>query len=480
MRNRLHHFLHPMPPGPGIFPYLQIGPMRRLLENPLGAFMRYYEEYGPVYTLRFLGQEIVMMAGPEANHHVLVENHRNFSWSKGWLGELTPFIGHGLLTTDGEDHDRARRLMLPVFRPDRIRGYAERMVTQAGRAADRLDPGQHVDIYEWTRRLALTIACDILFGIDADHALARTFSRQFERGLAFYAYPIQLQVLRGPGTPWWHMQRARRKMDRILYHEIQRRRREGHDGENILDILIRADEDGDRFTDREIRDQVMTLLFAGHDTTTCTVSWAMMLLGQHRSPYRRLQGELEEVLGDDDPEAEDLNGGLPWLEDVVAETLRLYPPAWIGPRRAIEDFEIYGHRIPGNTNVAYSSWLTHRLPHVFPDPDAFDPGRWRDDTARELQPGAYVPFGRGPRTCIGMRFGELEVKTILATLLQRHHLELLPGQDFRAHTQPTISPRNGVRMTIRPRGHVEQRIAAFREPRARRPAAAAGCPHAAG
>jgi hypothetical protein len=234
----------------------------------------------------------------------------------------------------------------------------------------------------------------------------------------------------------------------------------------------------DRFTDREIRDQVMTLLFAGHDTTTSTVTWALMLLGQHRAPYRRLQEEITATLGYTDADADDLDGGLPLLENVVAETLRLYPPAWIGPRRAIDDFEIYGHRIPGGTNIAYSSWLTHRLPHVFPDPDAFDPDRWTGDTARELQPGAYVPFGRGPRTCIGMRFGELEVKTILTTLLRRHHLELLPGQDFRAHTQPTISPRNGVRMIVRPRDHAGRRIAAFREPAGARPAVgqATRCP----
>jgi cytochrome P450 len=228
-------------------------------------------------------------------------------------------------------------------------------------------------------------------------------------------------------------------------------------GETVLDMLLAAGEDGDRLDETEIRDHVLTLLFAGHDTTAATVSWMFMLLGQHPHVMRRLQHEIDAALPDRDATADDLLNGLPFLDQVIKETLRLYPAAWFGPRRARKDFNMYGHKIPAGTHVAYSSWLTHRLPHLWPDPDAFEPERFAPERARQISAGAYVPFGRGPRTCIGMRFGELEVKAIAATMLRRWHLELFPGQDFRARTIPTISPRDGVKAFVRARGSVDAR-----------------------
>lgn len=452
MRFRFHAFRHRLPEGPGVFPYLGVIQAIRAFENPLGEFMHYYNTYGPVFTTRFLGGiEMVWIIGPEANQYILVENPRNFSWREGFMGDLIPVIGDGLLTTDGEIHDRARKLLNPLFAPARIRAYAERMVVRARERVEQLRLGEVVEIFHWARTLALTIAGDILFGFAEAERLAPRFSAAFDRALAFYAYPLQVQYLRGPGSPWERMQKARAEMDRILFPEIERRRREGAEGENILDLLIRAEVDGERFTDREIRDQAVTLLFAGHDTSTCTLSWMMMLLGQNRTVYRRLHEEIEEKLGDRPPTPDELMNGLPYLNQVLAETLRMYPPAWVGPRRALEDFEIYGQRIPGGTNVAYSSWLTHHLPHVFPDPEAFDPERFAPGEEKKLKPGAYVPFGRGQRLCIGMRFGEMEVKAVAVALLQKYHLELLPGQDFRPHTMPTLSPRFGVKLRVLPK-----------------------------
>jgi cytochrome P450 len=424
----------------------------RAFENPLGEFMRYYRTYGPVFTTRFLGGiEMVWLIGPEANQYILVENAKNFSWREGFLGDLIPILGDGLLTTDREVHDRARRLLNPLFFPARIRAYAERMILRARERVEELHLGQELEVFHWMRTLSLTIAGDILFGFGEAERLAPAFSSAFDEALRFYAYPLQVQYLRGPLTPWDIMQKARKRMDKILYPEIARRRKNGKLGENILDLLIGAEDNGERFTDKEIRDQAMTLLFAGHDTSTCTLTWMIMLLGMNRAVYRRLHEEIDSALGDRPPTPEELISGLPYLNQVLAETLRMYPPAWVGPRRAIEDFEIYGYRIPGGTNVAYSSWLTHHLPHVFPDPEAFDPDRFTPEEEKKLKPGAYVPFGRGQRLCIGMRFGEMEVKAVAVSLLQRYHLELLPGQDFRPHTMPTLSPRYGVRVRILPK-----------------------------
>jgi cytochrome P450 len=420
--------------------------------------MRYYRKYGPVFTTRFLGGiEMVWCIGPEANQYILVENAKNFLWREGFLGDLIPFIGDGLLTTDGETHDRARRLLNPLFSPERIRRYAERMIVKAMERVDRLRYGERIEIFRWARETALEIAGDILFGFERSRVLAPTFSKLFDEGLRYYAYPLQVQYLKLPFTPWARLKKARRKMEEILLGEILRRRKEGAKGENILDLLIRAEEEGDVFTDKEIVDQALTLLFAGHDTSTCTITWMMVLLGQNRIPYLRLHEEVDSIWGKREPSPEDLFQNFVYLDKVLAETLRLYPPAWVGPRRAIEDFEIYGVRIPGGTNVAYSSWLTHHLPHVYPDPESFDPERFDEENKSKIPPGAYVPFGRGKRLCIGMRFGELEVKTVVASLLSRFHLELVPGQDFRPHTMPTLSPRYGVYMNVLPKSAVWQK-----------------------
>ena len=452
MRLRLHGFLHDLPPGPSSFPHVNLELGRRLHENTLGTLMELYDEYGPVFTLRFLGLEMVFVVGPEANQKILVHDWRDFSWQESFFGELIPFIGYGLLTTDDEEHDRARKLLAPAFYPARIRGYGERMTTRASRAADELQAGQVLELHEWTRNLTIKVAGDVLLGLDMPAERAAFFAEHFEAGLSFYGRSyFETLILRGPGTPYQEMKVHVAKLDEAIYDEIAKRRAEGADGEAILDTLINAEHDGDRFSDREVRDHLLTLLFAGHDTTAATVAWLFTLLGRHREAYRKLQAEIDEHAADRDPSADELMDGFPYLEKVVKETLRMYPAAWFGPRKARKDFEMYGHRIPAGTHVAYSSWLTHRLPHLWRDPEAFDPDRFTEEKFRSLKPGAYVPFGRGPRTCIGMQFGKLEVKIIVCALLRRFHLELFPGQSFPARTVPTISPRNGVRLVVRSR-----------------------------
>lgn len=443
-----------LPEGPGRFPYMDLGRFRKFQRNPIWTVMEYVREYGPVFTQRIMAFKVVMVVGAEANQRILVENDADFSWGKGLMGEFIPFLGHGLLTTDDEEHDRARRLMEPMFRPDRLRIYAERMVDLAVEEVERLEPGDEIDLYDWTRDLALRIATRILLGMGASREVCARLSEKFEEGLSLYGYPLPVQSMEGPWTPFARMRRARKTFDRLLYEEIERRRREGPSDDredNILDLLLEAGEGGEGFTDEEIRDQVMTLLFAGHDTTTDTVAWMFSLLGQHHDPYRKLRAEVRDELEEGDADPDDLMDGLPYLTQVMDETLRLYPPAWFGPRLTLNEVEIAGHTIPAGTHVAYCSLATHRLPELFEDPEMFDPSRMTPRRKRERPPGAYVPFGRGPRTCIGMNFGKLEIKAIVSALLRRFHLELVPGQKFTARTLPTLSPRHGVTVTVRPR-----------------------------
>jgi cytochrome P450 len=196
----------------------------------------------------------------------------------------------------------------------------------------------------------------------------------------------------------------------------------------------------------------MTLLFAGHDTTTSTVTFLFYELARNPDELGPLQAELDEVVGDREPSAAELVSGLARLEMAFDETLRMYPPAWVGPRRSIEPFELCGRQVPGDTLVNYSSWASHHLPDVWPEPDRFVPDRFAPEAKAALPKGAYVPFGGGSRTCIGMRFGQLEIKAIAAQVLQRFRLELArPEAELSIRQMPTLSPRGGLPVVVRAR-----------------------------
>jgi cytochrome P450 len=452
MRLTLHGLRHRLPPGPGHFPWVHPIIAMRMRADMLGELMRNVETYGPVFTLRMPGMHVVMAVSPEANQRILVTHARDFTWEHGLLGELIPFIGRGLLTTDDDEHDRARRLLMPSFTMARVRGYTDDIVRIVDEAARRLPAGRSFELHEWARALALRVATDVILGMHGSEALARELAHHFEQGLSLWGGSfLAALVLRGPGTPFSRMLGHVARIDRVLVPEIERRRRSGERDESVLDTLVHASEGEDRLSVSEVRDQAVTLLFAGHDTTAATVSWLFSLVGRYPEAQRRLREEVDARLGARAATVEDLAGGLPYLDQVLEETLRLYPPAWIGPRRTRAAFTLHGHEIPARTQMAYCSWITHRLPELWPHPDAFDPERFSPARAQSIVPGAYVPFGRGARMCIGRRFGELEVKAIVVALVQRYEVELEPAQGFPARTIPTISPRHGVRMRLRAR-----------------------------
>jgi len=371
------------------------------------------------------------------------------------MGDLIPLLGDGLLTIDGDYHRRSRRIMLPAFHHEAIAGALSTMASEIDRAMASWRDGQAVDLYRWTRRLALRIAMRALFGFDAHGGRARTdVARDFEQGLGFWARDYLLQVMRGPGTPFARMQEARQRLDRIIFEEIARRRRGTDEGQDVLSLLLLAsDEDGQRLDDQQVRDQVMTLLFAGHDTTTSTIAFMFYELARHPEVVARLREEQDRVLDGRPPDASMLmSGQLEVLEMVQDETLRMYPPAWIGARKARRTFEFAGVQVPKGAYVNYSSWASHHLPHVFPEPDEFRPERFAPEARASLPRGAYVPFGAGSRICIGMRFGQLEVKAIATELLRRYDLTLRPGYRLQTRQMPTIGPRNGLPVVVHRRG----------------------------
>jgi cytochrome P450 len=416
------------PPGEKSF---SLARMRRFEQDPVTLLVESYERFGPVFTLKIFHHNAVFMLGPEANHYMLVSHARNFLWRSGHMRDLIPLLGDGLLTIDGPVHRTHRKLMLPAFHRERIEAATAVMRAEIDRALAELRPGETIDIYDWTRRLALRVAMRALFGLDPDRARAGGLNAaaEFEAALSFYGRDYLLQILRGPRTPFAQMMRSRQRLDALLYGEIDRRRESGERGEDILSMLLDAsDEEGESLDRTQIRDEVMTLLFAGHDTTTSTVAFMFHELACN-----------PEVL-DDDATTVDM---------IVDETLRKFPPAYIGPRRSIDSFEFKGHRVPANAHVQYCSWASHHLPDVWPEPEAFRPQRFSEDDKAKLPQGAYVPFGGGSRTCIGMRFGQAEIALIARGILERFRLDLQPGYELNIRQAPTISPRDGLPLHVR-------------------------------
>jgi cytochrome P450 len=450
----------PFPPGETRFSLKRTG---RFANDPLPLLLESYERFGPVFTLRLFHSNVVFMLGPAANHYITVSHASNFTWRESHFRDLIGLMGDGLLTIDGDFHRRSRMIMLPAFHREHIAASLEAIVHETTQALDDLVPGTTVDLYGWTRHLAVRVAMRALFGLDPDGPQARSIDAAglFEEALSFYSSDYFLRVMRGPYTPWARLQKAARKLDTLIYSEISRRRSTGERGQDILSLLLDGhDEDGNTLTDLQIRDEVMTLLFAGHDTTTSTVSFMFYELSHHPEIVARLLAEQDAAFPGDGATLSVadlqplLSGELTELEMVLEETLRKYPPAWVGPRRSVQPFEFEGHTVPARAFVNYCSWASHHLPDVFPNPDAFRPERFSPESASSIPKGAYVPFGGGSRTCIGMRFGQLEVRTIATLILSRCTLSLPNDFQLNIRQMPTISPKDGLPTIVRPRSVV--------------------------
>jgi len=423
--------------------------------DPLPLLLDGYERYGPIFSMRLLHSRVVFMLGPEANHFVTVGHPENFHWRESSFGDLIPLLGDGLLTVDEDYHDRARAIMMPAFHREQVARATEAMTIETDRAIDALPVGEVVDVYEWMRNLAMRIAMRALLGLDPDEAgKGAAAAHHFERALGYYGIDFHLRLLRGPGSPWSRLVSSREVLDEIVLDEIARRRAKPDPGRHdILSLLVGArGAGGEEFTDREIRDQVMTLMFAGHDTSTSTLTFMLYELAHHPGVTRRLGEEQDKVLGEETPAPQQLEKEMPYLEMVLDEVLRLYPPAWIGPRRAMREFEFGGCTVPKGAYVNYCSWASHRLPEVFPQPEAFIPERFTRERKAALPRGAYVPFGGGSRICIGKRFGQTEVKLVATKLLQQLRFEVLPGRAMTIRQMPTLSPRGGLKMRVLSRG----------------------------
>ena len=426
---------------------------RRIISDPLGLLLEHERRFGPVFTIRLLHEPVVWAIGAEVNHQILVADFDAFQWREGRFADLWPLLGDGLLNTDGAYHRDFRLLLLPAFHREQVAAVAATMVQEARTAAETLREGEEVELYHWVRRLALRIALRALLGIEATEGREQALADAFEASLAIHGEPVPMQMLPLPRSPLARAIAARQALDGAVRAEIEARRRRGDPGRGVLGLLLGArDADGRPLSTRVVRDQTITLLFAGHDTTTTTFTFLAHELGRHPAARVALEEELDRVLGPRDAAPSDLDGQtLPVLERSLKETLRRYPAAWVGPRRTTRAVTLAGVPVPAEIGIHYSSWATHHLPHLYPEPFHFDPDRFLPEREAALPRGAYVPFGGGSRMCLGKRFGEYELRALATVLFRRLRLEPVSTEEPRVATTPTLGPRDGLRFVVRAR-----------------------------
>ncbi len=436
-----------LPPGPRGLPVAgNLLPMRR---DPLRFLETVQQQYGDVATLHMMKRPVILFSRPEAAHYFLVERARNFAAAAG-RQEMRRLLGDGLLTTDGEVHRQQRRQVQPAFHKRRVEGYAGIMVEQTGQMLATWRPGMQVDVAHALQELTLRIVVQALFNVDLQTQgaeLSRAFNEVIENRPPLLLPQLRLDL---PFTAYHHVLAGRRTLDAFVYRLIAERRAAGRDTGDVLSMLLEAqDEDGNGMTDLQVRDQTMTLIAAGHETTSNALAWTLYLLSEHPAERERLLTEVAAVLGGRAPTLDDLPR-MPYLDWVLNESMRLFPPAWVIGRTALEPFERDGYTFPAGTRVLFSQWVIHRLPALWEDPGAFRPERWDPALEQKVLPGAYFPFGGGPRMCIGMPFAQLEMRLLLATILQRFIPELVAGFPVVPMPRVTLRLKHGLRMTLAP------------------------------
>ncbi len=442
--------------GPAGMPV--IGNTLQFQRNPLGFLMRTAADYGDVARYRLGNITFYQINHPHGVQRVLQDNHHNYV--KGDLFDIVRRVaGNGLFTSEGDLWQRQRRLMLPAFHRRRIAGFGEIMT---GRTLDMLEGwgqranlGQPLDIAEELTALTMAIISETMFGARLDGDVPAATSRRAVGqaiGVILADVNFRFQVPFYPSLRWPTPRNRRalaamRTVDDVVLGIVEQRRRTGEERDDLLGMLMEARDEGtgQATSDKQLRDEVVTIFVAGHETTAVLLTWVFYLLSQHPDVETKLHAELTEVLGGRAPGVADVPN-LRTARMVIDETLRLYPPAWITNRQAVAADEVCGHHIPAGAVVGISPYVMHHLPAYWPDPDRFDPQRFAPDAAHERPRFAYMPFGGGPHQCIGNSFALMEATLILAAVAQRYRLRLPAGAVVTPQPTATLRPAGGLPM----------------------------------
>jgi len=449
-----------IPPGPPAVPVA--GVVQSLWINSLDFSLNNYRRYGDVVRIDLFGITGAVLHGAEANRYILVDGADNLLSAPliervhaRWI------VGNGLLFIDDPKHKRERRLIMPAFHRKRIEEYQQVMREATTQVLDRWKPGVEIDIAREMHRLALVIAGRTLFNMDlagsaselgpAVATVVAAISDPFH--IAMSQLPFDVPGL-GKGRT---LRRSLARIDAILGKIIKQHQRAHDDTGDVVSMLVAArDEEGGRLTVEQIRDHLLTLFVAGHETSANGLAWAFYLLAQHPNVAAKLLEELDRELKGQPPMPADLER-LPYLEQVTKEALRLYPPAPSANRAAKEAFEWHGYTIEKGEVVIYSPFVSHRIPEQFPEPETFRPERFDPVHGDPIPNYAYIPFAAGPRSCIGAPFATMEIKTVLAMVLQRFRLDLVPGQYIEATVRTTTQPKDHIFMRPYPQDGLVER-----------------------
>jgi cytochrome P450 len=445
-----------VPPGPR--GNVLLGSIGDIYRDRLRFVLDLASTYGEVARYRVAHMRIYQVSAPTGVGRLLHDNHRNYSKDVATFETLRLFLGNGLFTSDGDFWRRQRRLAQPAFHQRRVAAFGALMtdatLAMIERWHSRVSQDRPLDVADEFMRLTMEVATLALFStsvqgdMDSIGSAITTLLDDVTFRFTFPFYP----PLKVPTPRNRRFLAARATLDGIVYRIIAERRKRSNEHDDLLAMLMQARDEatGEGMSDRQLRDEVVTLFLAGHETTANALTWASYLLSTHVAVERRLRGEVDEVLQGRIPTAADLPR-LPYTRMVIDETLRLYPPAWITNRRAIEADTVCGYRIPADATVSISPYVTHRDPTLWENPEGFDPERFTPERSAGRPHYSYFPFGGGPRQCIGKGFALMEATVVLALLTQRYELHLLPGRRVETEALATLRPRYGMWMSAHPR-----------------------------
>jgi cytochrome P450 len=443
------------PPGPRGFPILGLLP--HLRSDPIRTFLDAANRYGDLVHLKAGPYHGFLVSDPTDIRHVLQDNARNYHKSPLYDG-LKNGLGNGLLTSEDAFWLRQRRLAQPAFHRERLMMMADAMVDCTERMLERWDRiaslGETLDLGAEMMALTQAILVRTMFSTDlgeTTETVNRTWAIINRRiGETFWSTKLERTLPLPANRRTW---RALRELETVVYRIIADRRRTGRDEPDLLSMLLSArdEETGAVMTDRQLRDEVMTMLLAGHETTSLALSWTYYLLSQHSDIERSVADEVARVIGGGRPSFAHIEQ-LACTRRVIEESLRLYPPAWGFSRRALSDDEIGGYRVPRGALVFVIPFVIHRRPKLWPDPDRFDPDRFAPEHVAVRPRFAYLPFSGGPRGCIGNQFAMVEASLIVAAIAQRYRIVLVPGQTIRPEPLITLRPKPGIYVTLEKRG----------------------------
>ena len=441
-----------IPPGPR--GHFLLGNVREIQRDSIGFNTAMARQYGDVIRVRVITWPTYMVFHPDDVKRVLQENNRNYSKDVYNVNLLKPLLGQGLFTNDGTSWLHQRRLMQPAFHRKRLADFGTLMTSTTVATLEQwhssAEHDRPLDIAEEMMRLTLRIVGEALFTIDLSNEAdsvgqAFTAVRTLLSDYVFNPFP----PLGFPTPRNRRLQAAIRSLDSVVQVIINERRKHNTDTGDLLSMLMlaRDEETGEGMNDRQLRDEVMTLLLAGHETTANALTWTWYLLSQYPDVERRLHAELDDVLGGNLPTVEHLPN-LQYTHMVIEEALRLYPPVLGFGRKAIGEDVLGGYYVPANTNIWLSPYVTHRHPDFWENPEVFDPERFSPERSANRPHFAHFPFGGGPRLCMGSNFAMMEAQLILATIAQCYRLKLVPGHVVEPEVLLTLRPRNGLPMTL--------------------------------